>query len=133
MAEENKALLDEMRQPYKTPSERAADRKARAQPGLFNTAPERPEDAPAPVVAITVWRIQRQADLSQIAYVRCPSRSGAKIFMHDQHGWSGPFWTEVADDDEIARAKALGLPIYDAVFETVPEYAERIAAEKKGR
>jgi hypothetical protein len=133
--DDDRKMLEEMRQPYRTPSERAEARKARLAEGLEtgfrNTMPDRPDEAPAAKVVINVWRVQRQADLTQVAYVRCPSRSGAKIFMNNKMGWPGPFWTEVASQDEVDNAPRLGFQVHDAVFETVPEFAIRMEEEKK--
>lgn len=129
--DDTRKILEEMRQPYRTPAERAEQRKANAQAGMFNTQPERPDDAPEPMLRLTVWRVQDQMDESRLTYVKCASRSGAKIFVHNQLGWLGPFWTSVADDTELALAKTLDMKIHTPEFETVQQFAARVEAENK--
>lgn len=130
---DDRKIIEEMRQPYRTPAERAEQRKLQARVGMFNTQPERPDDAPAPMLRLTVWRVQDQNNLDKITYVKCASRSGAKIFTHSKLGWPGPFWTEVASDEELARCEKLGMKIHDPEFETVQQFAARVEAENKER
>ena len=141
MSQSDKELLAEMRQPYRTPSERARDRAAQAAAqraipgpatrlgGSFGALelPERPAGAPAPNLRLNLWEVR--APNGQIAYVRCPSRSGAKIFMSEKHGWKGPFTTASVEDSDVPA----GHEILLASFKTVQEFAAEVEAEKKGK
>jgi hypothetical protein len=134
---EDRKIIEEMRQPYRTPAERAEHRKQNAQVGMFNTQPERPDDAPAPLLRLTVWAVEEQhtydGEATRFTYVKCASRSGAKIFVNNQLGWPGPFNTWVAEDTEIARATEAGVTIHNPEFETVQQFAARVEAENKER
>jgi hypothetical protein len=105
--------LAEFRQGYKTLSERAEERKAQAQARhrLEQSRPltDGPEGAPEP--RYMLWFC---ADGRRKAWVKCPSRSGAKIFLCEQHGWGDKHIT-------VTIAETIPAPeeILTATFRTV--------------
>lgn len=78
--------LAEFRQGYKTLSERAEERKAAAQAWLQQERSRPVEDGPV-AAPEPRWRVWFCTDGQSSAYVKCPSKSGAKIYLCEQHGW----------------------------------------------
>lgn len=115
MSEEHDPLA-EFRQPYRTLSERAEDRKAQAQ-ARHRAEQSRPStDGPtgAPEPNYKLWRC---TDGQRTAYVKCPSKSGAKIYLCAQHGWGNRnIYAEMVDEFPVDE-----YPKYTATFPTVLE------------
>ena len=84
MAEDHDPLA-EFRQPYRTLSERAEDRKAAAQARLQAERSRPASEAPGAIEPN--YKLWLAYDGQRQAYVKCPSRSGVKIFLCREYGW----------------------------------------------
>lgn len=88
--------------------------------------PERPASAPpAPEVRLNIWRVTDS--LLRDFYIRCPSRSGAKIHAADRLGAKPLLTSALVGREEVPTDEI----IHTAVFETVQEFAARIEQEKR--
>lgn len=116
-------MSDEFRQGYKTLSERAAERRELAQANLASLSAE----TSAGEARLNIWRVERQHDETKFCYVRCPSRSGAKIFVNRELGWVGPFWTDNVNESSLPT----GTEILTAWFPTVAQEAAEYQMSRK--
>jgi hypothetical protein len=80
-------------------------------------------------ISLNLWRVTSQREMTLTCYVRCPSRSGAKIFVSRDRGWVGPFWTEIVSETDVPE----GEEILSASFPTVLEEAADYEQNRKNR
>lgn len=76
-------------------------------------------------VRLNIWKVVDR--MGRVFYVRCPSRSGAKIFAADGLGGTPNFTTELV---ETPPPEVI---VHTAEFETVQAFAARMEEEKKSR
>lgn len=119
--------MGEFSRPYMTPRERAEERR-RLGSGMGAGYISR-QDESGGKAHVPVWRVEQMGSPEQVILVRCPSRSGAKIFAHNTLGMKGPFLTDVMPDADIPP----DYKIHDPVFETVQQFAARVEQENRSK